>query len=96
MKWRSAIGERGQRRVALEPEKVLDRGVRRAFEAAMSEHVGSDLGEGALKEHHVGVVDGAAGPLAQAMDRVVERVERVIKARQSGVKLKRRRKLRSQ
>ena len=74
MKWRSAIGERGQRRVALEPEEVLDGGVRRAFEATVSEHVGADLGEGALEEHHIGVVDSAPGPLTKAADRVVESV----------------------
>ena len=96
MNGRSTIGERGQGGVALQFQEVLDGRVRGTVEPAVHEHVRAYLGHGTLEEHEVGVVHGAMRPIAEMADRKVEGVQGLTEVRQSGVKLERLGKLRSQ
>jgi hypothetical protein len=86
MNGRSAIGERGRRRSALDLQDVFDRCAGR-LATPVRQRVRADLGEGAFEEHQVGLVQAGRRALAQAPDGIVDRVEPGFELGQRGVEL---------
>ena len=85
MNGRAAIHERCQGHVPFELQTELDGRVDRAIQPPVGEHVGSDLGDRALEQHDVGLVEGAWSLLAQELHRVVQRLQRLIEPGQGGL-----------
>jgi hypothetical protein len=81
------IGERRHRGPAVEAEHEFDGRIAGPL-AAVGEGVRADLGDRALEQHHVRLVEAAGAAVSQFVDGVVEDVERGFEVGQRGSEFK--------
>jgi len=96
MNGRAAIDERCHGHVPVQRETEFDRRVGRAVGPPVSERVGANLGQRALEQHDVGLVQGGRSLLTKELHGVVKRVQRLVEPGQCGLEFERLCELRSQ